>query len=38
MFRIFKLISGVRIYSKPTYFKRRVKRHFSSKMRRKSRD
>jgi hypothetical protein len=33
-----KLISSVRIYCKPTYFNRRVERHFSSKMTRKSRD
>ena len=32
------MISSVRIYCKPTYFKRRGERHFSSKMTRKSRD
>jgi hypothetical protein len=32
------LISSINIYCKPTYFKRRVERHFSSKMKRKSRD
>ena len=32
------MISSVRIYCKPTYFNRRVERHFSSKMTRKSRD
>jgi hypothetical protein len=26
------------VYCKPTYFKRRIERHFSSKMKRKSRD
>ena len=32
------MISSVRIYCKPMYFNRRVERHFSSKMTRKSRD
>ena len=32
------MISSVRIYCKLTYFNRRVERHFSSKMKRKSRD
>ena len=32
------MISRINIYCKPTYFKRRVERHFSSKMKRKSRD
>ena len=31
-------LCGINIYCKPTYFKRRVERHFSSKMKRKSRD
>ena len=32
------MFSSINIYCKPTYFKRRVECHFSSKMKRKSRD